>query len=238
MAHHFNRQGILLLKRTIMNILLKKAVTAALDVDPQKGFTFLVPELPVAGGHEIVEELNNNARFAKYRALSRDFHPLNGNWVTKVISSIGKKISGCLRNLDLYWPEHCVAGTKGAEILDGLPDVITGYDFQVVKGTERDSHPYGACFTDLECKQHTGLIAQFKMWGVENVVIGGLALDVCVKETAIQLRNWGFNVVINLASSRAVFPDKLDDTIAELESLGVVFVQNSNELSELFENEK
>ncbi|HAS8538492.1 TPA: isochorismatase family protein [Vibrio vulnificus] len=221
-----------------MNLLLKKAVTAALDVDPQKGFTPLVPELPVSGGHEIVDELNKNAQFAKFRVLSRDYHPYDGGWVTKTIALFGTKISGYLKNLDLYWPEHCVGGTKGAEILDGLPNVVTGYDFQIVKGTERDSHPYGACFTDLECKQHTGLIAQLKMWGVENVVIGGLAFDVCVKETAIQLRNWGFNVVINLASTRAVFPEKLDDTIAELKSLGVTFAKNSKELSELFENEK
>ena len=56
--------------------------SASFDVDPQKGFTNMCPnELPVADGENIVESLNNQAKFAKYRIFSKDWQNMNAVWV-------------------------------------------------------------------------------------------------------------------------------------------------------------
>jgi nicotinamidase/pyrazinamidase len=51
-----------------------------------------------------------------------------------------------LPNVDVKWNRHCVVGTPGAELLDGLPQVLE-YDFQVNKGMDPNAHPYGVFFS-------------------------------------------------------------------------------------------
>ncbi len=52
--------------------------TASFDVDAQKGFSPVCPdELPVPDGDKIVDELNAQATFAKYRIGSKDWHHNN-----------------------------------------------------------------------------------------------------------------------------------------------------------------
>ncbi|PJC93094.1 nicotinamidase, partial [Aeromonas lusitana] len=120
---------------------------ASLDIDAQKGFTPLCPnELPVVGGDEIVAALNAQAALASLRIGSKDAHPRNAAWV--VTDPAGMLLPLDMPNADLTWPAHCVPGTPGFELLDGLPAPID-YDFFVWKGVEPDLHPYGACFHDL-----------------------------------------------------------------------------------------
>src|SRR5690348_3212211 len=123
-----------------MTIILKsKYEVASIDVDAQCGFTPICPEeLPVTGGDEIVGELNRQACFAKYRIGSKDAHPPTAIWrATKenpAFSPIFQK------NVDVYWPMHCVPGTKGFELITGLPHP-SDYDFFIWKGVEPDMHP-------------------------------------------------------------------------------------------------
>ncbi|MFX5522361.1 isochorismatase family protein, partial [Acinetobacter baumannii] len=78
----------------------------------------------------------------------------------------------------------------GFELLDELPRPID-YDFFVWKGVEPDLHPYGACYHDLAERRSTGVIEYLRQNGVSHVLVGGLALDYCVKNTALQLRRAG-----------------------------------------------
>lgn len=96
---------------------------------------------------------------------------------------------------DLTWVSHCVPGTPGFELLDELPRPID-YDFFVWKGVEPDLHPYGACYHDLAERRSTGVIEYLRQNGVSHVLVGGLALDYCVKNTALQLRRAGFGAAL------------------------------------------
>ena len=59
-----------------------KKFIASFDIDAQKTFTPLCPnELPVAGGDEIVPELNAQAELACLRLASRDAHPACALWL-------------------------------------------------------------------------------------------------------------------------------------------------------------
>ena len=183
--------------------MIDKDNTASIDVDCQKGFTPLCPdELPVPDGHSIVGELNAQAELACIRVCSKDWHSENALWVTTpehpMLSRIDNK-----PNLDVYWNRHCIAGTRGAELLDGLSEDT--YDFVVYKGMEIDKHPYGACYHDLAEKKSTGLIEFLKFNKIDHVIVGGLALDYCVITTAIQLSKH-FLVTVNLKACRAIDP--------------------------------
>jgi nicotinamidase/pyrazinamidase len=56
--------------------------------------------------------------------------------------------------------------------------------------------------------------------------VGGLALDYCVKHTALGARRRGFDTIVHLDATRAVNVEEGDDerTVAELREAGVEVV--------------
>lgn len=201
-----------------------KEKTASFDVDVQKGFTPLCPgELPVEGGDTLGDILNCQAGMARLRVGSKDAHPENAVWRAEEGKPQFSKVDG--PNVDIRWNVHCVVGTRGHELIDGLPHP-SSYDYFVQKGIERDMHPYGACYHDLSERQSTGVIEFLKMNGIETVLVGGLATDYCVKTTALQLCRAGFQVIVNLAACRGIAPETVAAAIAEMKGAGVVVVES------------
>ena len=153
---------------------LRPGSTSLLVVDMQRGFTALCPnELPVPGGLEIVPAVNDllALRWARIDA-SQDWHPPDH------CSFFGQR--------DNLYPPHCVAGTPGAEFIPGLHTDR----FQAIwrKGFRSDEEAYAVTV------QHPGLLALFRVEGVETVVIAGIATNICCFDTARDLRKAGFAV--------------------------------------------
>ena len=203
---------------------------AAFDVDAQKCFTDLCPdELPVPGGTEIVAELNRQAELASVRLGSKDAHPSHGAWEIDPAAPQQASLAD-YPNVDRHWPRHGVRHTRGCELLPGLPPV-SGYDYFVWKGIEPDMHPYGACYHDLAGRMSTGAIEFLTLRGIETVLVAGLALDYCVKVTALQLARAGFRVVLNRAGCRGVQLHSSAAAIEEMTAAGIVVVDCSAVLS-------
>ena len=203
--------------------------TATIDVDAQKGFTPLCPnELPVPKGDEIVGPLNEHAQFGCLRIGTKDAHPPGADWETDedhpIFSEVGSK------NVDIRWPAHCVIGTKGFELLDGLPPV-EDYDFFVYKGVEKNMHPYGNCYHDLEGKISTGLIEFLTYNHIYTVIIGGLATEYCVKTTATQLNEARFDVIVNLEACRGLDDNEIFKAITEMEKMGISVINGLDALT-------
>ena len=212
-----------------MHTIGARETLAAFDVDAQKCFTPLCPdELPVPDGHAIAHELNRQAQCAALRIGSKDAHPANAVWVATDDKPQLTAVVG-YDDADLYWNRHAVPGTKGFELVAGLPGV-TDYDFFVWKGVETDMHPYGACFHDLGEKLSTGVIEFLSARGITSVVVGGLALDYCVKVTALQLQRAGFQVYVNLAATRGMSCESVTLAMAELDAAGVIAIGSVDEL--------
>ena len=117
-----------------------------------------------------------------------------------------------------------MVGSYGFELLEGLPHP-RDYDFFVWKGMEPDMHPYGACYHTLDWRENrmsTGVIEYLRAVGITTVIVGGLATDYCVRNTALQLRDAGFEVVLNLAASRGIADATVAEAIAEMKSVGIV----------------
>jgi nicotinamidase/pyrazinamidase len=107
------------------------------------------------------------------------------------------------------------------------------YDYFVYKGVEADAHPYGACYHTLNWKSNkksTGVIEVLKLLGVVNVIVGGLATDYCVKNTALQLADANFRVYLNLKSSRGISEDTVTAALEEMKEAGVIII---NDLSKI-----
>lgn len=210
----------------------KEVTIATFDVDPQKGFTTLCPdELPVEGGHEIGEELNYLAKKGNIRIGSKDAHPSNPIWKATEDQPMFTPLD--YPNADLAWNLHCVVGTKGFEFLDELP-AVNDYDFMVYKGMEPDLHPYGACYHDLEEKMSTGVIEFLDARGVDVVIVAGLAYDHCVKTTAIQLADDGFEVYIYVPATRGIMEDTCKQATEEMKVAGIKLIESREELDSQF----
>jgi nicotinamidase/pyrazinamidase len=170
-------------------------------VDMQNDFT---PggALAVADGDAVIEPINRLAAKAPFVVATRDWHPRDhGSF----------ELNGGI------WPVHCVQGTRGAEL---HPDIDAGQiDVVVDTGRTPDLEGYsGFEGTDLEqlLRDH----------GVDKVHVAGLALDYCVKETALDAKRAGFDVVLHRNATRAVEvePGDAERAMRELIDAGVEVV--------------
>lgn len=203
--------------------------TASFDVDAQCTFSPLCPdELPVPDGDAIVDALNRQADRAAYRIGSKDAHSPDAVWVTYDPDRIGRPgVAG--DNVEEHWPVHAVPGTRGFELLPGLPKPAD-YDFFVWKGVELDMHPYGACYHDLAERMSTGVIEWLRAHEVSHVLVGGLATDFCVRATVLQLCRAGFEVLVNRAATRGIDPDSTGAAFDEMRQAGAIVIDSVSQL--------
>lgn len=214
---------------------IDKKEIASLDVDSQNGFTPLcMGELPVEGGHLIVPELNAQAQYAGFRLGSKDAHSMASLWIDTDKHPQLEPIAG-YTNMDVRWRPHCIPGTFGFKAIEGLPH-FTEYDYFAWKGIELDTHPYGACYHDLECKMSTGVIEYLHSKKVKVVIVGGLATDFCVKDTVLQLLKAGFKVILNLGACRHISEATLAPALEIMKERGAIMVNGSGEIPETIEN--
>lgn len=106
------------------------------------------------------------------------------------------------------WPDHCVQNSKGAEIHSD----ISNLGQELVKGFEADKDSYSAFgATDALGNPLDSLL---KSHQVSDVVVVGLALDYCVKATALDAKKHGYNTKVFLKGTCAVNVNPGDDKAA------------------------
>jgi nicotinamidase/pyrazinamidase len=155
--------------------------------------------LAVEGGDEVVDPINRMAAEHDLVIATRDWHPPD---------------HGSFEAHGGPWPEHCVQGTEGAELHPGIDrDEV---DQVVDKGQDPATEGYSGF-------EGTGLEQLLRERGVDRVHVAGLALDYCVKNTALDAKRHGFDVVVHRGATRAVNVNSGDDerAVAELREAGV-----------------
>lgn len=202
-----------------------KEKIASFDIHAQYTFTPICPdELPVLSGDEIVPELNAQAQFAGKRIGSKEAHNAQAIWVATPERPILSRVVG--ENVDVAWPPHAMPGTKGFELIGGLPKV-TEYDYFVWQGIELDLHPYGACYHDIQEHLSTGVIEFLKVHGITLIIAGGLATDYCVKTTVLQLLRAGFQVIVNLGACRGLTEVTTRTAIRVMAEAGAMMIEDA-----------
>ena len=177
--------------------------------------------LAVPGGDEVVPLVNALLPRFPIVVATQDWHP--PGHASFASSHVGRKP---LEVIDLdgvqqvLWPDHCVAGTRGAELHAGLD--LRAVRAIVRKGTDPRVDSYSA-FRDNHREHPTGLAGLLRELGVRRVVIVGLATDYCAAASARDAVEMGFAAEIWLAATRPVGapPGHLERTLAELRPLGV-----------------
>lgn len=217
-----------------MKIKIEKKYSATVLVDAQNGFTPVCPnELPVPDGDKIVDECLKTFEKTEYKIASKDAHSRTAHWITEWKGDIAKAMPLKLPQMDLFWPRHCEVGTTGFELIAGLPP-IEEFDFIVYKGAEKHIHPYSAVYHLLTPNSKgnrisTGMIEFLQSQCVDVVVIVGLATNYCCMATAMDLAQFGFRVVFNLAGCRGI--GDVNPAIETMKAAGIEFVENSDEIS-------
>lgn len=122
------------------------------------------------------------------------------------------------------WPVHCVGGTRGAEFHSNL--VVNGHVIR--KGTHGEDGYSGFTMRDPVSGEETSteLEGMLRKAGVKRVVVSGLALDYCVKATALDAVALGFEALVPLDWTAAVNLNPNDGAaaVAQMSSAGVKVV--------------
>jgi nicotinamidase/pyrazinamidase len=111
-----------------------------------------------------------------------------------------------------------VAGTRGAELVDGLD--LTRVGAIIDKGMAVEVEGYSGF-------EQTGLAGLLRDRGVDVVRVSGLALDYCVRATALHAAAAGFEVVVHRSATRPVDvqPGDGDRAVEELRAAGVTVTE-------------
>ena len=120
----------------------------------------------------------------------------------------------------VLWPPHCVQGTPNAEILvdDNLFTAI------VKKGKDKRYDSYSG-FQD-DGGDQTELDAILKENGVNKLIVFGLATDYCVKATAIDAADAGYEVTVVEGLSKGVAPDTTASALDDMKAKGIILVKD------------
>lgn len=103
----------------------------------------------------------------------------------------------------VLWPVHCVQDSPGAALHGELEARRGRLDAVFQKGTELGVDSYSGFF-DNGRRKATGLGDWLRERGVESVHVCGLALDYCVKFTALDALELGFATTLIADATRAV----------------------------------
>lgn len=165
--------------------------TALVVVDVQNDFADPAGALAVAGGGDIVPVLNGVIATAEAAgatvAYTQDWHPPD--------TPHFEKDGG-------IWPVHCVEDTWGAAF---HPDLRVAGEV-VRKGTGGEDGYSGFTVRDPASgdPSDTLLESMLRDRGVATVVVGGLATDYCVRDTALDAMRRGFATFVLIDAVRAV----------------------------------
>jgi nicotinamidase/pyrazinamidase len=194
--------------------------TALLIVDVQNDF---IPRgaLAVKGGDLVVPVINALQSKFDHVIATQDYHPADhGSFAA---NHPGKKPGEFIELAGLpqiLWPVHCVQGSKGTDFHPDLSQSQWKAIFQKGKNPEVDSY---SGFFDNARRGDTGLGDYLKSTGINRVFVCGLALDYCVKFTALDAKSLGFETTLIVDATRAVNLQPLDGdaAIKEMKAAGI-----------------
>ncbi|HET6650205.1 MAG TPA: isochorismatase family protein [Gemmatimonadales bacterium] len=188
------------------------ARTALVVVDLQNDFADPAGSLAVQGAGDVVTEINVAVEQAHAAGslivATQDWHPESTPHFAKDGGT---------------WPVHCVGGTWGAELFPAFRLPATAP--RVRKGQSGEDGYSGFTMRDPRTGEETSteLESLLREANIERVVVCGLATDYCVRATALDAVNLGFDVTV-LAKACApvnLEPHHGDEALSEMADAGV-----------------
>lgn len=191
--------------------------------------------LAVAGGNAIMPLINQIRAMTDKGYWTQDWHPAGHSSFasthglppfTSVPLLNGQIVPagtpGAIEQL--LWTDHGIQGTPEAELHPTLK--VPAGDLVLKKGTNPLIDSY-SCVQEADKKTNprfdngNTLVEQLKADGIDTVVVSGIALDVCVRDGALDLKAKGIRVVVVLDATAAISPAGQQDTLAKFKAAGV-----------------
>ncbi len=176
--------------------------------------------LAVREGDAVVQPLCTLARaFAQLEKpvfASRDWHPRN----SRHFAEFGG-----------VWPVHCVQNSSGADFHPDLRKVLQDSGGIIIStGTKVDEDGYSAFDGHTSTGQSLKEILEAKQ--VAEIFLGGLATDYCVRCSALDAANQGYQTHVMLDACRAVNlkPDDAAKAVEEMRRAGVLITSTADVL--------
>ncbi|CAO2649836.1 Nn.00g011280.m01.CDS01 [Neocucurbitaria sp. VM-36] len=209
---------------------------ALVVVDVQEDFCPPNGALAVAGGRDIVPTINELLALPfALKVATKDFHPQDHiSFASNHPAPNNKPFASVItiknpHNPDetqetRLWPDHCIQGTQGAELLPELN--VSLVDQIVEKGQDKRVEMYSAFADPFQspCVANSGLAETLRNAGITDVYVVGLAADYCVKYTALDAQKEGFRTWVLGEATKAVDPSSLEDVYKEYEEVGITVI--------------
>ncbi|MEG3439184.1 isochorismatase family cysteine hydrolase [Pannus brasiliensis CCIBt3594] len=159
------------LTRSIPKNKIHSTNTALLVIDMQRDFIDVGAVLETPGGRELVEKINRLIAWARLQEIpiifTREMHRSDK-------SDFGIELE--------YEPVHCLEGTPGSELTDGLD--ARPEDYYLINKRRYD------CFAGTELD----LFLRSKR--IENLICCGVLAQVCVLSTVLSARNLDYRAIV------------------------------------------
>lgn len=198
---------------------------ALLIVDVQNDFC---PHgaLGVEGGDKIIPVINKLSAQFEVIIQTQDWHPAGhssfaSQYHDKAPYETIKKTYG----KQVLWPDHCIQNNKGAEFHADL--IVPNTQLIIRKGFRPQIDSYSA-FYENDQTTVTGLSGYLKDRGVETLYICGLALDFCVKWSALDGVKEGFKVFLIEDATKGIdLNNSVEQALQEMKEAGVTSLSSA-----------
>ena len=193
-----------------------------LIIDVQKDFC-TGGSLAVPDAEAILPWINEHVRQYQNVVLTQDWHPA----AHSSFASTHDKLEPFSTVQMPYgeqtlWPDHCVQGSDGANFHEELS--TSNAQLVIRKGFRSAIDSYSAFFEN-DHTTATGLSGYLRERSVQRVICVGLALDYCVRFSALDARQQGFDTVVVEAGCRGInIEGSNDDARQAMRAVGVSLV--------------
>ena len=169
--------------------------------------------LAVPDGDAVVAAIHRIAGRFEHVLLTQDWHPpghcsfassYEGKKPFEVVALAGRE--------QRLWTDHCVQGTRGAELHPNLR--LDRAELVLRKGFRKEIDSYSAFFEN-DHSTPTGLAGYCRERGLERLFFAGLAYDFCVGFSAVDARRVGFEAVVIRDACRAI---DVEGSVARMEA--------------------
>ena len=178
--------------------------------------------LPVKNGDKVVNVINKIQENFQYIVLTQDWHPEDHSSFSttnphKEVFSTKKMSYGD----QVIWPPHCVIGTNGAKFHKNL--ITDRASIIIRKGFRKNIDSYSGFFENDRITS-TGLNGVLRSLKIKRVFVAGLALDFCVRYTALDSSKLGYKThVLKDATLPVDIGNSIQKTIEDFKKNNIGF---------------
>lgn len=198
---------------------------ALLVIDVQKDF---LPNgsLAVPQGDEVIPVINRLGKRFSEIAVTQDWHPAGH---ISFASTHGKQAFQdtvqANYGTQALWPDHTIQESAGAELASDLELPHAGLILR--KGFRCDIDSYSA-FLENDHTTSTGLAGYFRDKGVTDLYLCGLAWDYCVGFSALDGKQFGFNITVITDAVRGIDPQSMAEMSQRWSEAGVLTITSGS----------